>query len=249
MSREPAPSLARPRWARLNETRVFFGHQSVGANILAGVSEIMAEDSTLRLSVARVDDPSSVIGPALLEAKIGENGDHRSKATAFEAALRNGMGQDGGIALFKYCYLDVHHGTDVDAMFANYVQTIETLRRTRPEITVVHVTLPLTRDESPLRRLAKTALRKPGGRDLNAKRNRYNELLRQRYAGEPLFDLARVQSTLPDGSRTSFSHDGGTAFTLAPEYTHDGGHLNEAGRRAAALELLKVLAQVAATRD
>jgi len=42
---------------------------------------------------------------------------------------------------------------------------------------------------------------------------------------EPLFDLAAIESTAPDGTRASFMKDGKTYYQMVSDYTHDGGHL------------------------
>ena len=69
--------------------------------------------------------------------------------------------------------------------------------------------------------------------------------IRETFAGrEPLFDLAAVESTRPDGSRVFFERAGTPVYYLAPEYTNDGGHLIGAGRRSAAEALLATLAGI-----
>ncbi|MEO8195041.1 MAG: acyltransferase [Gemmatimonadales bacterium] len=232
--------------ARLRSTKIFFGHQSVGANVLAGMREVLSEEAGADLPEIRADDPASVRQPALIESYIGRNAEPRSKSDAFVAALRNGLGPAGGVALFKYCYLDVGHDTDVQAMFESYRRAMETVREAHPEIVLVHVTLPLTEDEDRLRRLVKLAMGRPTGRDLNAKRNAYNALLQKTFASsELIFDLARIESTRSDGTRTFFQTGPDTVYTLAPERTDDGAHLNRRGRVAAGRELLRVLAAAA----
>ena len=68
-------------------------------------------------------------------------------------------------------------------------------------------------------------------------------MLRKQYDGkEPLFDLAKIESTLTDGMRLSYKKDGKSIFALIPDYTHDGGHLNEYGRKIVAEQLLIYLA-------
>lgn len=234
---------------RLRNTRVFFGHQSVGANIIEGIRELSQDDRRLSLKVMSADNPGLVAAPALVEANIGRNSDPQSKADAFVAALREGLGPDGGIALYKYCYLDVGHATDITALFGSYKRAVKTVRAAHPEITLVHVTIPLTANEGRLRRLAKAALGKPAASDLNIKRNAYNELVRQTFSKQdPVFDLARIESTRPDGTRSYFRHGADTVYTLAAEYTDDGGHLNRLGRLSAARELLRVLAETAERR-
>jgi hypothetical protein len=51
---------------------------------------------------------------------------------------------------------------------------------------------------------------------------------------EALFDIAEVESTLPQGKRNFFMHGGDTIDTLTQAYTTDGGHLNESGRQQVA---------------
>jgi acetyltransferase-like isoleucine patch superfamily enzyme len=233
---------------RLRQTKVFFGHQSVGANVLDGIRELASDDPNWSLEMTRADRPASVAGPALVEATIGRNSDPQSKADAFVAALGGGLGPEGGIALYKYCYLDVRQDTDIEKLFGSYKRAIESVRAARPEITIVHVTIPLTADEGQLRRLAKAALGKPTLRDLNVKRNAYNDLIRQSFSKDAVFDLARVESTRPDGTRSYFRNGADTVYTLAAQYTDDGGHLNRLGRSAAARELLRVLSETAERR-
>ena len=231
------------QWQSLAAKKIYFGHQSVGGNIIQGITELMAEDPRIQLRIVDATDPASVQGPALVQSHIGRNGDPRSKNDAFAAVLDRGMGRQGGIAMYKYCYLDIEASTDVQQMFDEYRTGITALRAKYPALTIVHITAPLTTVETPLKLLVKQVLGRPTGRDLNAKRNQFNDLLRQEYGRtSPVFDLARVESTRPDGSRAFFVRRSDTVSMLAPELTSDGGHLNAAGRRAAAEQLLVLLA-------
>jgi len=70
-------------------------------------------------------------------------------------------------------------------------------------------------------------------------------MLRKEYEGkEPLFDIAKFESTLPDGSRTSFSENGKIYYCLASNYTTDGGHLNDLGKKVVAEQLLLFLSKL-----
>lgn len=82
----------------------------------------------------------------------------------------------------------------------------------------------------------------------NAVRCRYNDLLRKRYADEPVYDLALVEATRLDGTHETFGYKGQTCYSLAHEYTEDGGHLNRQGREAAAAQLVIALAKALAER-
>jgi hypothetical protein len=157
--------------------------------------------------------------------------------------MDNGFGADGGVAMYKYCYVDVLPSTDIDALFQDYVQRIETLRAEYPALTIVHVTLPLKRTRAGTREWVKRTLGRSTDVALNAKRNRYNELLLERYAGrDPVFDLAALESTRADGTRSAVRYQGRTVYTLAPEWTDDGAHLNGAAQTRVAEQLLVLLA-------
>ncbi|MBW2608023.1 MAG: hypothetical protein JRD05_10355 [Deltaproteobacteria bacterium] len=70
-------------------------------------------------------------------------------------------------------------------------------------------------------------------------------MLRKEYDGkEPVFDIAKIESTFPNGTRCSFTKDGKTYYSMVPEYTYDSGHLNETGRKKVAEQLLILLAQL-----
>ncbi len=79
--------------------------------------------------------------------------------------------------------------------------------------------------------------------DDNIARNDFNKLLFEEFIGkEPLFDIAGIESTGYDGKRSAFKKAGKSFYSLAPEYTQDGGHLNETGRKRVAEQLLIFLA-------
>src|SRR5205823_307900 len=78
----------------------------------------------------------------------------------------------------------------------------------------------------------------------NLKRCEFNTLLLRHYAGAVIFDLARVESTLRNGRRSTFEYRGATGYSLLRDYAADNGHLNELGRRVAARELIRTLAGV-----
>lgn len=230
---------------RLETKKVFFGHMSVGGNIIEGIKDLMTEEPRLKLNIVHSAEPQSIPGPAFVEFEVGENGNPQSKNAAFAAILERGMGNQGGIAMFKYCYVDIDSSTNVRQMFDSYRTGITALQQKYPRIQFVHITVPLTTVEPAPKAWIKTLLGRTTVREIDAKRNEFNKLLYQAYAGtDPIFDLAEVESTRPDGSRSYFKRGSERIYTMAPEFTTDGGHLNEAGRRAAAERLLLVLAKL-----
>jgi lysophospholipase L1-like esterase len=229
----------------LEAKRVFFGHQSVGDDIILGIRDLMAADPRLRLKIVDSADPESIPGPAFIESHIGKNGSPESKNEAFATILDKGMGRQGGIALYKYCYVDIDASTNVQRMFDRYREGIAAIKLKYPLLQVIHVTVPLTTVEPVLKAWVKAFLGRATERDEYVKRIEFNKLLRQTYTGTDLiFDLAEVESTHLNRSRSYFMRGNEKIYTLAPEFTTDGGHLNEVGRRAAAERLLLLLAEL-----
>ncbi len=231
--------------ASLETKKIFFGHQSVGDNIMGGVRDLMLRDPRLKLKIVNSTNPEAVSGPALIEYHVGHNGTPESKNNEFAAIVAKGLGAQGGIAMLKYCFADIDASTDVQNMFQRYRSRIDALRRQYPLLRIVHTTVPLTTVEPAPIAWLKSVLGKRTYRDANSKRQEFNQLLRNTYANrEPIFDLAEVESTCPDGSRSYFIAGGKVVETLVPEYAADTGHLNEIGRRAAAEDLIRVLATI-----
>lgn len=231
-------------WDRLAGRRIFFGHKSVGDNLVAGLEDLVRQQPQLRLRVVRTSDPADFAAPVFGHAHLGTNGDPRSKLAAFADLMSGPLGACVDVAFFKFCYVDVTADTDVPALFADYRATLDRLRLARPRVTFVHVTVPLTvRPTGP-----KAAVWRLLGRpDNNVARCRFNELLRKEYAGRaPLFDLARCEATAPDGFVRGHEVAGLRVEGLWAAYSDDGGHLNAAGRRWAAEALLVVLGRAAA---
>jgi hypothetical protein len=227
---------------RLQDRRIFFGHQSVGADIVQGLLDLQKETGVEGFQVMPLDSAISREGGFLAEAAIGENAHPSSKCEAFREVLERDNLDSVEFALMKFCYVDITAGSDIDAVFENYRQTMGSLKERYPGVTFVHVTVPLTTIASWWERAAKRVLgRHENSIDDNVARNRYNAFLRSLYRDEPLFDLAAVESTRPDGSRERFSTGGKEFEALVEEYTYDGGHLNGEGRRRAAAALVKTL--------
>jgi hypothetical protein len=224
----------------LAHERIYFAHQSVGANILAGVSEL-AREAGVPIRIVQAPNAAAIAPGTFGHFFVPENGAPLRKLANFEAALGRGSGVD--IALIKFCYVDIDASTDAKALFARYQATLAELRAANPHTTFVHVTLPLTTVQTGPKALVKRLLgRAPYGTIENVRREQYNTLLRRAYAGrEPVFDIARLESTAPDGTVVTVRWDGAVVPAMASAYTDDGGHLNEVGRVRAARELVRVL--------
>jgi hypothetical protein len=235
---------AHSRWIRLAERTFYFGHQSVGNDIVAGL-EGLTEQHALGIRFVQTRTPAAVAGPAFVHFLAGGNADPASKNAALVQVLDARPAADRGIALLKYCYADVHAASDVRRLFDEYRAMAATIRSRHPDVTVVHTTVPLTTVESETKARVKRLLGRGTVRAAAAARQRYNELVRDAFRGrEPLFDIAAVEAGECRGARANFSYEGRAVETLVPGYTYDGGHLNSSGRAVVARALLDVLADV-----
>lgn len=224
--------------AAVEKLHIFFGHQSVGENIIDGLKEVTG--GGLRVVSSR--EPSAFDSPGLVETMVGENEAPLSKLSDFKAAME-AVGERPDVAFMKLCYIDFDESTDADALFEAYQRTMTELSAKYPRVTFVAVTAPLTTVESGLKaRLKKLLGRALWGEAQNERRQRFNERVREAFRGKPLFDVARLEAQRSDGTTQGFERDGKTVPALAPEYTDDGGHLNVAGRTAVAGALVKMLA-------
>jgi len=232
-------------WKKLSKKRIYFGHQSVGNNIINGIKDLMKENSQINLNIVETADPADFKIGIFAHSSVGKNENPQSKIDAFANFMENGIGNMADIAFFKFCYVDVTARTDVERVFADYKNTISRLRESYPGTMLIHVTAPLTVTKTTFKTWIKKIIRKKDiwEYDDNIKRNEFNDLLRNEFEGkEPIFDLAKVESTHPDGRMETFTKDRENYYSLVPDYTDDGGHLNDKGRKIIAEQLLILLA-------
>lgn len=237
--------MGRDDLAELARARVYFGHQSVGGNVLDGLAALAAEHGVpLRIveAPAGVDDGA----PGIVHQRVGRNAEPATKCDAFGGFLTGpGRAARWDAAVLKFCYADLGDRTDIHPaqLLELYRKTVASVRSARPDVVLVHATVPLsTRGEGTGDRV-KAALGLGTSKDANnARRNRFNDLLRAEYAGEPLFDVARAESTREDGSRAGVARDAAFDEALRRELTSDGGHLNDEGRRVVARAFARALA-------
>lgn len=230
---------------RIAQRRILFGHQSVGVNLLDGIVHL-AKQAGVTLRIAEVANANAVEGSMLGHTFIAENSHPLKKIKSFEQAM--GMHASGlDIAFLKFCYVDITEESDVQAIFSKYRSSIVELQKKNPGTTFIHITAPLTVVQGGLSARMKYILGYAPlyGTLENLRREEYNALLRKTYLGrEPIFDLARVESTAPDGKSVTVQWHGNVIPVMVPEYSDDGGHLNTNGKIRAARELISVLASV-----
>ena len=228
--------------AELARARIYFGHQSVGGNVLDGLEKLAAENA-VPLRIVEAPEGVEDAQPALVHSRIGTNAQPGTKCEAFGSFLSTNAAR-WDAAVLKFCYADLGDRTDIrpEQLLDLYKKTVASVRAARPGLLLVHATVPLNYGLGKGDRV-KGFLGLGTSKDANnVRRNRFNDLLRAEYAGEPLFDVARAESTRADGTRTGFKKDGQFFSAMAPEFTSDGGHLNPRGKAWVAQEFARTLA-------
>lgn len=239
------PRVSDEQVSALAKRRIFFGHQSVGFNVMEGVEDLVAKRQRSSLKVVLLKGDAAPSGPGFMHAGIGENEKPLTKIDGFAHALQGSMFGSADIALYKFCYVDIRADTDVAALFRRYKYSAAQLQQEYPQTLFVHMTAPLTVVQSGPKAMLKKLLGRPDRWALdNAQRERFNDLMRSEYGKGYFFDLARVESTGQDGRRHSFAAGDREVGVLVNEYSSDGKHLNERGRRWVAAHLLDYLARL-----
>jgi hypothetical protein len=240
-----ASGIAPDDLAKVSGMKIFFGHQSVGMNILDGVPGVYAAHHMAAPPIEQDRTRAGQDGGFIDHAYIGENEKPLTKIQDFDTQMRSGLGQQVDVAMMKFCYVDITTHTDVTALFTRYRETMAALEQDFPDVTFVHVTVPLMTEPGLLSRLKSwlTGSSRYGPAE-NAARERLNALIRREYAGDHLFDLAAIESTAPDGSRSAGTYRDQPYYRLYDGYASDSGHLNGEGARIAAAAWLQAIAQI-----
>lgn len=212
--------------------RIFFGHMSVGKNIISGLDHLytahdVAEPAFVEVPVGEQPELQPDSG-VFAHTLIGENRHPYRKLENFDAMLRGGLAAQVDTALIKFCYIDLRWDSDVEKLFTTYKETMDRLEADYPEVRFVHTTAPLTTGPYGIKDHVKMLI----GRDDNANRERYNELMRETYGSGRLLDVAAIEAKAPDGTSAGELYEG---------YSNDGAHLNGTGSALVAAEFVRLL--------
>jgi hypothetical protein len=234
-------------WKKLSQKKIYFGHQSVGFNIMDGITDLMKENPQIKLNIVETSNQADFKVGIFAHSRVGKNRDCKSKNNELMDFMRKGIGKKADLAFFKYCYVDITARTDIDKTFDEYKKTMTVMKNEYPSATFIHITTPLVSlKPTGLKAWIKKIIgRFDGNVEDNIKRNKFNERMRKEFGKKDhMFDLATIESTYPDGKRCTFNKDGKTHYAMVPTYTNDGGHLNELGRKVVAQQLLIFLAEL-----
>jgi hypothetical protein len=227
----------------LSQARIYFGHHSVGDNMLSGLRQLAEQEGSPDIRILEFESGIRLPESFLAHSRVGANGDAPSKLEDFARVLRNQALAGIDLALMKFCYADFEPSTDVIGLHELYRAQLSELEDLFPAVRFLHATVPLkVYSRSPKNRV-KRLLRSPVWEDdSNARRHEFNELLRGGLQEDRIVDIARVESTRTDGSQVTFSNRGRRYPAMRPDLSPDGGHLNERGERLLGAEMISKLA-------
>ncbi|MBP7736619.1 MAG: hypothetical protein KA369_11645 [Spirochaetes bacterium] len=243
-------TVSAAEWKKLSAKKVYFGHQSVGYDIIGGIQNLMKSNPAVTLNLQETIDPEKFNAGIFAHSINGENCKPKTKVDAFVKTMGSGVAKKTDIAFFKFCYVDFDENTDINDLFAYYSSSMDGLIKKYPGTTFIHVTAPLTAEgefinvKYYLKHIIKKILGRADNSLVNIKRNEFNSLLRKKYGPKSILDIELYESTNPDGTRRISHNAGKDHFSLVPEYTHDGGHLSETGRILVADKFLATLARM-----
>lgn len=144
--------------------------------------------------------------------------------------------------MMKLCYADIKGNTNINDVFNYYAEAIDSLQKKYHDLLIIHFTVPLTCKRNFLMSIKDFIKGRSDNSMLdNVERNKFNQLLFLKYPANRIFDLAKYESTYPDGTPEEFTYQGKVYNSLIADYTDDGGHLNEEGRRFIAEKLISYL--------
>ncbi|HPI88309.1 MAG TPA: hypothetical protein PK859_03300 [Spirochaetota bacterium] len=220
----------------LSTMKIYFGHQSVGYNMMGGVQDLLADNPEYNLIIAKTKDHRQFNKAIFAHSPNGRNLDPISKIDDFASTMNNGIGGKADVAFFKFCYVDFNSNTNIKEIFDKYRNEMAGLKSKYPETLLIHVTVPLTSEHG-----LKGFIKKILGKDFNPERTKFNNFIKEAYAPSLIFDLADIESTFPDGGKNFSTKGSEKIFYLVPEYTDDGGHLNSIGRKIIAEKFISFL--------
>lgn len=183
--------------ARIRQARVFFGHQSIGANTLEGMAALGFAAPWVHWDFPESADYNG--GAYFGQEYVGQNGDPKGKAAAFRSFMIDaGYGGRVEIAGMKVCFVDfdddgagpaVGDAAEMQALEQAYAAAVSDVREAYPSVRLFHVTPPLVAADY-------------WSVSRNGARVELGDWIQATYGGvDVVFDLQDVESTDPrDGA-------------------------------------------------
>lgn len=229
----------------ISHENIYFGHRSVGENIIAGLNKLISENGRHAVIIKDFKNSSQIESNYFMHSNIGQNGDPKSKFEEFSRIVNDLVSKNLDVAMMKLCFVDITKNTNLDEVFGSYVKMIDSLQNKYPNLTIIHFSVPLKTKPSLLVKI-KNMIKGRDDYDLQDEvaRNKYNELLYLKYSKDKIFDLAEIESTYPNGKREFVNVEGKPCYILIKDYTDDGGHLNTVGQQVVSEKLINKLFEI-----
>lgn len=237
-------NVPQDKWDQLSQQKIYFGHKSVGVNILDGIQLILKNNPTIRLNIVESNDPKVFINPVFAHAPNGQNGNPKSKIDTFYKTIENGLGDKADMAGFKFCYVDFNSKTDIEDVFNHYQLVMKKISFKYPKIKIIHYTTPLRTLQTGPKAFIKKILGKSIGIEDNIARQQFNTLLINEFGDQYIFDLAKYESSYTDGKREFTLVNNEKIYSMIPAYSDDGGHLSKIGKNKISANFLLYLLEL-----
>lgn len=248
------------KMTRAAQARIFFGHQSVGNNIVGGIAGAY---TAMGLPTPRVLDTRNApadSNPVFMENGIAQNYEPIDKIDDFVSIMNGPMGSQVDVALMKLCYVDFDASSsenDPDVLFSYYQSAMATLEASHPNVIFIHIGAPVRTAGSTIQIPPSQMSSLTGNLGMASdalpvyiKRDRYNSFFRQAYGSTGRhFDLAEFESTVGDGNLFAGVWNSYNYHVLNPSYASDGAHLNASGSQYMATELMKFIGGLLLAND
>ncbi|MDR3609512.1 MAG: hypothetical protein P4L27_03005 [Ignavibacteriaceae bacterium] len=230
----------------ISESHIYFGHQSVGENIVSGLNKIISGSGQNEFIVKELNNNNKILNSYyFVHSKIGNNGDPKGKFREFAKIVEILSRKNLELAMMKLCFVDINKNSNLENIFNSYVNTIDSLQKRYPNLTIVHFTVPIKSQPTWIKKIKAILM----NRDLddpqdNIARDKYNKLILAKYPKECIFDLAKAESTYPDDKREIIMVNGIPAYSMIKDFTDDGGHLNMKGQKVISRELIEKIFEI-----
>jgi hypothetical protein len=223
----------------IRSARVFFGHQSIGANTVEGMASLGFGDPWVHWAFPEDADYNG--GAYFGQQMIGENRHPAGKVDAFRSfMIDDAYGGRVDMAGFKLCFQDFEADGDGDAVSnapelallqARYAATIDDVRAAYPDVVLFHVTPPLVAAAE-------------WSADQNATRVALGDWQKQTYgATDVIFDLQDVESTDPSTQQRCTAL--GAWALCDANAADDHSHLSTGGKERVAKALMTMVYRIA----
>lgn len=250
-SPSPRPPLgvntAIPRRVQPLKARLLFGAQSLAADIVKGIPLAFSSAHIAKPKITSWNRAMNTRGPLVATAKIGNNGNPRSKLRAFAELVNDAPRGSVDVALMAFSYQDITAETDVERLFDDYAETMESIQSANPDILFLYATTPVSTANSwrAVDQATVMGLRdvdQPVWQD-NIARERLNSFIRDQYGPTGrLFDIAALQARIGGGKVAAKIHETQYYYVMNPELSSDGKQLNKRGSTQLADALMRLVA-------